>query len=113
MSIELDPGHAIIIKKGGETADIKEILEPTERKLVLLNGYIFQGEVTRRSIRREKNWARYSFPQILKAIDNDIKNTVFSYIPNTAEISFLGMIKEAQNYLNKKKEEQILALGPI
>jgi len=47
----------------------------------------------------------------LESINEDIKNTVFSYIPNTAETSFYGMVKEAQNYLNKKKEEQILALG--
>ena len=51
------------------------------------------------------------FPQILKTINNDLTNTVFSYIPNTAETSFLGMVKEAQNYLNRKKEEQILSLG--
>ena len=51
------------------------------------------------------------FPKILEAIDHDIKNTVFSYIPNTAETSFLGMLREAQNYLNIKKGEQILAMG--
>ena len=43
---------------------------------------------------------------------DDLSNTVFSYIPNTAETSFFGMVKEAQNYLNKLKEEQILAIGP-
>ncbi len=58
-----------------------------------------------------KELGRLLFPQILKAIGSDMKNTVFSYIPNTAETSFLGMVKEAQNYLNKKKEEQILAIG--
>src|SRR5690606_41394573 len=46
------------------------------------------------------------------SIDHDLDHTVFSYIPNTAETSFFGMVKEAQDYLNKKKEEQILALGP-
>ncbi|MBD3661660.1 MAG: amidophosphoribosyltransferase, partial [Arenibacter algicola] len=51
------------------------------------------------------------FPLILKSIDNDIKNTVFSYIPNTAETSFFGMVIAAQNYMNKKKEEQILSIG--
>ena len=54
---------------------------------------------------------RLVFPQILESIDYDIKNTVFSYIPNTAETSFFGMVREAQNYLNKRKEEQILSIG--
>src|SRR5690606_27036681 len=51
------------------------------------------------------------FPQILDSIDSDIKNTVFSYIPNTAETSFFGMVIAAQNYMNKRKEEQILSIG--
>ena len=58
-----------------------------------------------------KELGKLIFPQILKSIDEDIKNTVFSYIPNTAETSFYGMVKEAQNYMNKKKEEQILSIG--
>ena len=48
------------------------------------------------------------FPDILKAIDNDLKNTVFSYIPNTAETSFYGMNEAAEDFLNKQKTEKIL-----
>ena len=107
---ELDPGHAIIIKKGGKT-EIAEILEPTERKACSFERIYFSRGSDQEIYQERKELGKVLFPQILTAIDNDIKNTVFSYIPNTAEISFLGMIKEAQNYLNKKKEEQILALG--
>ena len=107
---ELDPGHAIIIKKEGET-DISEILEPTDRKACSFERIYFSRGSDLEIYQERKELGKVLFPQILKAINSDIKNTVFSYIPNTAEISFLGMIKEAQNYLNKKKEEQILALG--
>ena len=48
---------------------------------------------------------------MLKSIDNDVKNTVFSYIPNTAEVSYFGLIKGCQNYLNDIKTKKILALG--
>ena len=78
---------------------------------VRLSVFISQGEVIRRFTRNARNYGRLVFPQIIKEIDHDIKNTVFSYIPNTAETSFFGMVKEAQNYLNKKKEEQILSIG--
>ena len=107
---ELDPGHAIIIKKEGKT-EISEILEPAERKACSFERIYFSRGSDLEIYQERKELGKVLFPQILKAIDSDIKNTVFSYIPNTAEISFLGMIKEAQNYLNKKKEEQILALG--
>lgn len=107
---ELDPGHAIIIKKNGSSA-ITEILEPTERKACSFERIYFSRGSDKEIYQERKELGKLVFPQILKAIDNDIKNTVFSYIPNTAETSFFGMVKEAQNYLNKKKEEQILAIG--
>ncbi|MFT5738481.1 MAG: amidophosphoribosyltransferase, partial [Maribacter sp.] len=107
---ELDPGHAIIIKKNG-TSSIKRILEPTERKACSFERIYFSRGSDKEIYQERKELGKLVFPQILKAIDHDIKNTVFSYIPNTAETSFFGMVKEAQNYLNKKKEEQILAIG--
>jgi len=54
---------------------------------------------------------RLLMPNVLKAIDNDIKNTVFSYIPNTAETSFFGMVETVETYLNKKKTDAILNGG--
>jgi len=107
---ELDPGHAIIIKKSGSSA-IKKILEPTERKACSFERIYFSRGSDKEIYQERKELGKLVFPQILKAIDHNIKNTVFSYIPNTAETSFFGMVKEAQNYLNKKKEEQILAIG--
>ena len=108
---ELDPGHAIIIKKNGNT-EIKQILEPTERKACSFERIYFSRGSDKEIYKERKELGKLIFPKILTAIDNDLRKTVFSYIPNTAETSFFGMVKEAQNYLNKKKEEQILELGP-
>lgn len=108
--MELEPGNAIIIKKNGTTR-IKQILEPKERKACSFERIYFSRGSDKEIYQERKMLGKLVFPQILKAIDHDLKNTVFSYIPNTAETSFFGMVKEAQNYLNKKKEEQILSIG--
>ncbi|MEO9894134.1 amidophosphoribosyltransferase [Aurantibacter sp.] len=108
---ELDPGHAIIIKKSGRVA-INQILEPKERLACSFERIYFSRGSDKEIYQERKELGKLLFPQILKSINNDIKNTVFSYIPNTAETSFYGMVKEAQNYLNKNKEEEILAIGP-
>ncbi len=107
---ELDPGHAIIIKKNGKVA-LKEILAPVERKACSFERIYFSRGSDKEIYQERKELGKLLFPQILSAIGNDIKNTVFSYIPNTAESSFFGMVKEAQNYMNKRKEEQILSIG--
>ncbi len=107
---ELDPGHAIIIKKSGSVY-IKEILEPAARTACSFERIYFSRGSDKEIYQERKELGKLLFPQILTAINSDIRNTVFSYIPNTAETSFFGMVKEAQNYLNKKKEEQILAIG--
>jgi len=107
---ELGPGHAIIIKKNGSTS-ITEILEPVERKACSFERIYFSRGSDKEIYQERKELGKLLFPQILTAIDHDIKNSVFSYIPNTAETSFFGMVKEAQNYLNKRKEEQILSIG--
>ncbi len=108
---ELDPGKAIIIKKSGSVS-FDEILAPTERKACSFERIYFSRGSDKEIYQERKELGKLVFPEILKAISDNLADTVFSYIPNTAETSFLGMIKEAQNYLNKKKGEQILALGP-
>ncbi|WP_431124829.1 amidophosphoribosyltransferase [Flagellimonas flava] len=108
---ELDPGHALIIKKKGDV-HLEQIQEPTERKACSFERIYFSRGSDKEIYQERKMLGKLVFPQILQSIDNDLANTVFSYIPNTAETSFFGMVKEAQNYLNKLKEEQILALGP-
>ncbi len=107
---ELAPGHAIIIKKDGKVS-FEEILEPAERKACSFERIYFSRGSDKEIYQERKELGKLVFPDILKAISHDLLNTVFSYIPNTAETSFFGMVKEAQNYLNKKKGEQILALG--
>ncbi|NNG10523.1 MAG: amidophosphoribosyltransferase, partial [Arenibacter sp.] len=107
---ELDPGHAIIIKKNGQVK-IKRILEPTERKACSFERIYFSRGSDKEIYQERKMLGKLLFPLILKSIDEDIKNTVFSYIPNTAETSFFGMVIAAQDYMNKKKEEQILSIG--
>ncbi|WP_088339871.1 amidophosphoribosyltransferase [Robiginitalea sediminis] len=107
---ELPPGHAIIIKKDGQE-EIREIRKPEARKACSFERIYFSRGNDKEIYEERKMLGKLLFPQILEAIDHDLRNTVFSYIPNTAETSFLGMLREAQNYLNNKKEEQILALG--
>ncbi len=107
---EIDPAHALIIKKNGKVT-LEKILEPMERKACSFERIYFSRGSDKEIYQERKQLGKLIFPKILTAIDHDIKNTVFSYIPNTAETSFLGMVKEAQNYLNKKKEDQILAKG--
>lgn len=107
---ELDPGKAIIIKKNGEVK-LKQILEPKERKACSFERIYFSRGSDKEIYQERKELGKLLYPQILKSIDGDIKNTVFSYIPNTAETSFYGMVKEAQNDLNRHKEKQILAIG--
>lgn len=108
---ELDPGRALIIKKNGSTL-LEEIKEPVERKACSFERIYFSRGSDKEIYQERKLLGKLVFPQILKSIDGDLSNTVFSYIPNTAETSFFGMVKEAQNYLNKLKEQQILAMGP-
>ncbi|MDX1328936.1 MAG: amidophosphoribosyltransferase, partial [Arenibacter sp.] len=107
---ELAPGHAIIIKKNGKVK-IKKIVEPTERKACSFERIYFSRGSDKEIYQERKELGKLLFPLILKSIKEDIRNTVFSYIPNTAETSFFGMVIAAQNYMNKKKEEQILSIG--
>ena len=107
---ELDPGKAIIIKKSGDVS-LKRILEPLERKACSFERIYFSRGSDAEIYEERKNLGRFLFPKIKEAINSDIENTVFSYIPNTAETSFYGMVKQAQDFLNEKKEEQILKEG--
>lgn len=107
---EITPGHALIIKKDGSFSE-KEILEPRERKSCSFERIYFSRGSDKEIYQERKALGKLLFPQILQTIDSDLKNTVFSYIPNTAETSFFGMVRAAQRYLNKKKEELIIDGG--
>ena len=105
---ELPPGHAIITKKSGEVR-IKQILEPLERKACSFERIYFSRGSDAEIYQERKNLGKLLMPEVLKAINHDTINTVFSFIPNTAETSFYGMVEAAQDELNKQKNEAILA----
>ena len=107
---ELDPGHAIITKKSGEVI-IKQILEPLERKACSFERIYFSRGSDAEIYKERKLLGKLIMPKVLEAINNDIKNSVFSYIPNTAETSFFGMIETVEDFLNKEKTKAILSGG--
>ena len=104
---ELDPGHAIIIKKSGQVS-IDKIIEPIERKACSFERIYFSRGGDAEIYNERKMLGKLLMPNILQAINNDTANTVFSYIPNTAETSFFGMIDSVEEFLNKKKTQTIL-----
>jgi amidophosphoribosyltransferase len=104
---ELKPGHAIITKKSGSTS-IKKIIEPLERKACSFERIYFSRGSDAEIYQERKELGKLLMPRVLKAIDYDTKNTVFSYIPNTAETSFYGMIEMVEKHLNEKKTNTIL-----
>jgi amidophosphoribosyltransferase len=105
---ELDPGKAIIIKKDG-TVTLDQITEPLERKACSFERIYFSRGSDAEIYQERKMLGKLLFPEIMKSIDNDIDNTVFSYIPNTAETSFYGMVEEGHAVLNKQKKDFIIA----
>lgn len=104
---ELPPGHAIITKKSGQTK-ISKILEPTARKACSFERIYFSRGSDAEIYKERKMLGKLIVPEVLKHIDNDIKNTVFSFIPNTAETSFFGMVESVEAFLNDTKTEKIL-----
>ncbi|MBL6680614.1 MAG: amidophosphoribosyltransferase [Flavobacteriaceae bacterium] len=107
---EIDPGNCVIIKKDGKIIQ-KNITKPNEKKSCSFERIYFSRGSDAEIYDERKKLGALVFPQILQAINHDLKNTVFSYIPNTAEVSFFGMVHKAQDYLNNYAEEKILELG--
>ncbi|OUS12349.1 amidophosphoribosyltransferase [Nonlabens dokdonensis] len=105
---ELDPGKAIIIKKNGEVS-LDQITQPLERKACSFERIYFSRGSDAEIYQERKMLGKLLFPKILESIDNDIDNTVFSYIPNTAETSFYGMVEEGHAVLNQQKRDYIIA----
>jgi amidophosphoribosyltransferase len=104
---EIDPGSALIIKKGG-TISMKQILTPIEKKACSFERIYFSRGSDAEIYQERKNLGKLILPSVLKAIDQDTDNTVFSYIPNTAETSFYGLVEAAQDFLNQRKNDYIL-----
>ncbi len=108
---ELEPGSAIIVKKSGEVS----IVNVREKKEISKCSFerIYFSRGTDKSIYRERKMLGEQLTdRILESVDHDIEHTVFSYIPNTAESAFFGLIKGIENYLNFNKMDLILKKGP-
>ena len=107
---ELMPGNALIAGPEGDLS-IEQILEAKERKACSFERIYF-SRGSDEKIYRERIALGYHLSEaVLKAIDYDLKNTIFSFIPNTAEIAFYGLLKGAEDYLSKTKVERILSWG--
>ncbi|MBO5839065.1 MAG: class II glutamine amidotransferase [Bacteroidales bacterium] len=105
---ELEPGHAIIIKKNGQIS-IKQIKEPAQKPAKCSFERIYFSRGTDADIYEErKALGKLICPRVLQAIDYDIKNTVISYIPNTASVAFQGMAEAFADYANEQKIKAIL-----
>ncbi|GIJ93587.1 amidophosphoribosyltransferase [Capnocytophaga stomatis] len=105
---ELEPGSGIIIKKDGSTS-ITEIIPQLPRKACSFERIYFSRGSDKEIYLERKKLGALLLPEVLQSVNNDLKNTVFAYIPNTAETSYLGLVEEADIYLNKLKHQQILA----
>ncbi len=107
---ELTPGHALILKKDGE---VKETLinNPVPASKCSFERIYFSRGSDFEIYYERKELGRNIVPQIIEAIDGDLENAVFSFIPNTAEVSFYGMIKGLEDHLNEEKIQQVIALG--
>jgi amidophosphoribosyltransferase len=104
---ELQPGNALIIKKNGKVTE-EEIITPTLKKACSFERIYFSRGSDAEIYQERKNLGKLILPAVLEAIGNDTDNTVFSYIPNTAETSFYGMVEAAQDFLNERKNKFIL-----
>jgi len=104
---EIKPGHALIVKKSGKISE-DMFMEPLERKSCSFERIYFSRGSDADIYRERKQLGRLLCPQILDAVNNDIKNTVFSYIPNTAEVAFYGMVEGVHKYIKKYQRDTLL-----
>ncbi len=104
---ELLPGNALIIKKNGSVSQ-QEIITPTVKKACSFERIYFSRGSDAEIYQERKELGKLILPAVLEAIENDTDNTVFSFIPNTAETSFYGMIEAANDFLNQRKNQFIL-----
>lgn len=107
---ELTPGHALIIKKDGKISE-KEFQKPVTIKPCSFERIYFSRGTDHDIYRERKSLGKHLAPAVLKAIDHDIENTVFSYIPNTAIDAYYGLIDEMNAFYDRIKIEKIVELG--
>ncbi len=108
---EIAPGHVLIINKNGSFQE-EQFIEPLERKSCSFERIYFSRGTDPDIYNERKKLGELLVPEVLRAINSDLRNTVFSYIPNTAETSFLGLMKGVENYLIAKRRDVILDSKP-
>ena len=104
---EIDPGHALIVNKDGSYS-IKKFIDTKDKKACSFERIYFSRGNDPDIYKERKKLGKFLVPQILDAIDDDIKNTIFSYIPNTAETCFYGMIEGLKDYVVDKKKKRFI-----
>src|SRR5204862_4483920 len=107
---ELMPGQAMIVNQQGEI-EIAQILEPKERKACSFERIYFSRGSDEKIYNERKALGYHLSKQVLDAISFDLKNTIFSFIPNTAEVAFYGLVKGCEDYLNQRKVERMTSWG--
>src|SRR5688572_22723898 len=109
--IEIKPGHALVIRKNGKV-DQQQFREPAEKKSCSFERIYFSRGSDVDIYKERKELGRVVCNEILEAVDFDVRNTVFSYIPNTAESAFYGMVQGVEDYLREVKKRKIIKAGP-
>ena len=107
---ELQPGHALVIKYNGKVEELP-FVEPREKKACSFERIYFSRGNDREIYQERKTLGAQLAAKVLDAVDFDLEHTVFSYIPNTAEAAFYGLMEGVEAELTKRKQSQILALG--
>jgi amidophosphoribosyltransferase len=105
---EIKPGHALIINKEGEFAE-HPFIDSIQKKSCSFERIYFSRGTDPAIYNERKELGRLLVPQVLEAIDHDVENTIFSYVPNTAETSFLGLLKGMEEHLAGKRQQAVEA----
>ena len=108
---EVKPGHALIFDKAGNFTE-EQFIEPQEKKSCSFERIYFSRGSDPDIYNERRKLGELLIPQVLKAVNSDLKNTVFSYIPNTAETSFLGLLRGIDKYLINQRKDIILDMKP-
>ena len=108
--LELMPGNALIVKNDGSYS-IQQVLEPTERRACSFERIYFSRGSDEKIYRERIALGHHLSVPVLESINYDLKNTIFSYIPNTAEVAYIGLCKGMEDYLNQTKVQRILSWG--
>ena len=107
---EVNPGEAIIVKQDA-SIETSQIVRPKKKQACSFERIYFSRGSDSDIYKERKKLGENLVPAVLKAVDNDIDNTVFSFIPNTAEVAFYGMLEGFEKYLNTLKEQEIIRKG--